>query len=106
MGGSKKKVAAAVRSDDFAAMKQKSSMFSVTEQETLGKRANQAWEAFPADERAWIYFEGVVRYQDILVIDDVGDREFEGPTLYVADGVAVTDASLQMSTRSRSRAIK
>jgi len=51
--------------------------------EEISEKANSAWYSLPADEKAWLYLEGVLPYENIVLIDDVGDDEFDGPHVYV-----------------------
>jgi Restriction endonuclease len=53
------------------------------EDEIINKRARDFWLLLPESERAWLYFEGVIPYENIVLIDDVGDDEFPGPHVFV-----------------------
>lgn len=48
------------------------------------RRAGEQWQQFPPEERAWFLLTGVIPYQNIVAIDDIGDEHFEGTHLYIA----------------------
>lgn len=50
----------------------------------LVRRAAEQWQQFPHAERAWLYLTGVIPYQNIVAIDDIGDEHFEGTHLYIS----------------------
>jgi hypothetical protein len=48
------------------------------------QRANEQWQQFPVEERAWFQLIGVIPYQNIVVIDDIGDEYVENTHLYIS----------------------
>jgi hypothetical protein len=44
--------------------------------------AQEVWNALPPDQRAWLSVRGLIPYERILAIDDVGDEFFDGPQLH------------------------
>jgi hypothetical protein len=48
------------------------------------QRAAAQWQQFPPEERAWFHLTGVISYQNIVAIDDIGDEHFEGTHVYIA----------------------
>lgn len=48
------------------------------------RRAIEQWQQFPQTERAWLRLTGVIPYQNIVALDDIGDEHFEGTHLYLA----------------------
>lgn len=55
------------------------------EQTVLDEKISDAWERLPADERAWLYVDGLLPYESIILVDDIGDEDFSGPHIYVTD---------------------
>lgn len=52
-------------------------------EETINQLANEAWHHLPDNEKAWLYVEGIIPYENIILIDDIGDDEFCGPHIFV-----------------------
>ena len=52
-------------------------------EEAINKLTSDAWHQFPADEKAWLYVDGIIPYENIVLIDDIGDDEFSGPHVFV-----------------------
>lgn len=52
-------------------------------EEAIHRLASNAWQQLPDDEKAWLYAEGIIPYEHIVLIDDVGDDEFPGPHIFV-----------------------
>lgn len=52
-------------------------------EEAINRMASDAWHQLPDDEKAWLYAEGIIPYENIVLIDDVGDDEFSGPHIFV-----------------------
>ncbi len=52
-------------------------------EEQISAMAAETWQQLPNDEKAWLYVEGVIPYESIVLIDDIGDSEFSGPHIYV-----------------------
>lgn len=48
------------------------------------RQAAEQWQQFPQTERAWLCLTGVIPYQNIVALDDIGDEHFEGTHLYIA----------------------
>jgi len=48
------------------------------------QQAEKQWQQFPLTERAWFHLTGVIPYQNIVAIDDIGDEHFEGTHIYIA----------------------
>lgn len=48
------------------------------------QEAEKQWQQFPLTERAWFHLTGVIPYQNIVAIDDIGDEHFEGTHIYIA----------------------
>jgi hypothetical protein len=62
------------------------------EEKELDRIARESWRAFPDAEKAWLYTEGYIPYSQIMLIDDIGDDEFQGPHIFIAgwnDGFAM-----------------
>lgn len=52
-------------------------------EEEINAKAGETWHQLPENEKAWLYSEGILPYENIVLIDDVGDDEFAGPQIYV-----------------------
>ncbi len=52
-------------------------------EEAINRLASDAWHQLPDNEKAWLYAEGIIPYENIILIDDVGDDEFSGPHIFV-----------------------
>lgn len=52
-------------------------------EETINQLASEAWHHLPDSEKAWLYVEGIIPYENIILIDDIGDDEFSGPHIFV-----------------------
>jgi hypothetical protein len=53
-------------------------------EDLLNELASDAWQKFPDNEKAWLYVEGIIPYDQIVLIDDIGDDEFSGPHVFVS----------------------
>lgn len=49
----------------------------------LTQQAREAWHQLTESEKAWLHVEGIIAWENILFLDDVGDSAFEGTHLYV-----------------------
>lgn len=52
----------------------------------LRMRIHDAWSALPKANQAWLEVLAVIRYEDILDIDELGDEHFSNPHIYAAFG--------------------
>jgi len=50
----------------------------------LRQRVYAFWDALPEHNKAWLEISGVIPYEDILEVDDLGDDWFEQPHIYVS----------------------
>jgi hypothetical protein len=49
----------------------------------IDRAASETWQSFVESERGWFYLKGYLPYENIVLIDDIGDSAFEGPHLLV-----------------------
>lgn len=52
-------------------------------EEVIDRLASEAWDHLPDNEKAWLYVDGIIPYENIILIDDIGDDEFSGPHIFV-----------------------
>jgi hypothetical protein len=50
----------------------------------LHDAASDVWHAFPEENKAWLRVYGIVPFNEIIAIDDVGDDIFDGPHIYLS----------------------